>query len=61
VYFHGGGWVIGDRDTHDVLCRQLCVASGCAVVSVDYRMGPEARFPAAVTTATRPCNGCAPR
>ncbi len=48
VYLHGGGWVIGDRDTHDVLCRQLANGSGCAVVSVDYRMGPEHRFPAAV-------------
>jgi acetyl esterase len=48
VFFHGGGWVIGDRDTHDSLCRQLCNASGCAIVSVDYRMGPEHRFPAAV-------------
>jgi acetyl esterase len=48
VFFHGGGWVIGDRDTHDSLCRQLCNASGCAIVSVHYRMGPEHRFPAAV-------------
>lgn len=48
VYFHGGGWVIGDRDSHDSLCRQLCNASGCAIVSVDYRLGPEHRFPAAV-------------
>lgn len=48
VYLHGGGWTIGDRDTHDVLCRQLANAGGCAVVSVDYGLGPEQRFPAAV-------------
>ncbi len=47
VYFHGGGHVIGDIDTHDSLCRQLCNRSACAIVSVDYRLAPEHRFPAA--------------
>jgi acetyl esterase len=51
VYYHGGGWVIGDLDTHDTLCRELCNLSGCAVIAVDYRMGPEHRFPAAVEDA----------
>lgn len=48
VYYHGGGWVAGDLDTHDHLCRMLCAGSGCLVVSIDYRLAPEHRFPAAV-------------
>jgi acetyl esterase len=51
VYYHGGGWVIGDLNTHDAICRSLAVRTGHAVMSVDYRMGPEHRFPAAVEDA----------
>jgi acetyl esterase len=47
VYFHGGGWVLGSRDTHDRICRALANRTGSAVVSVDYRLAPEHRFPAA--------------
>ena len=47
VYFHGGGWVIGTLDTHDGTCRALARASGVAVLSVDYRLAPEHRYPAA--------------
>lgn len=47
VYIHGGGWTIGDLDTHDVLCRSLCLQANTVVVSVDYRLGPEHKFPSA--------------
>jgi acetyl esterase len=47
IYFHGGGHVIGDLDTHDIIARNLCAGSGAAVVSVDYRLAPEHKFPAA--------------
>jgi acetyl esterase len=47
VFFHGGGWVICDLDTHDPICRSLTNGAGCAVVSVDYRLAPEHKFPAA--------------
>ena len=48
AWFHGGGHVIGSLDTHDAMARNLCLVAGCVVVSVDYRMGPEHPFPAAV-------------
>lgn len=47
VYFHGGGWVIGDLDTHTHFCQYLNKKSGCSVISVDYRLAPEHPFPAA--------------
>src|SRR5688500_5702300 len=47
VWFHGGGWVIGNLDSADFACRMLTNASGCVVVSVDYRLAPEHKFPAA--------------
>jgi acetyl esterase len=48
VYYHGGGFVIGDLDCYDALCRTLANESGCRVISVDYRLAPEHPFPAAV-------------
>ena len=51
IYFHGGGFTIGSIATHDILCRQLASLSGCAVVSVGYRLAPEHLFPTAVYDA----------
>jgi acetyl esterase len=48
VFFHGGGWVVGNIDSHEAMCRHIANRAECAVVSVDYRMGPEHKFPAAV-------------
>jgi len=48
LYCHGGGFVLGDLDAYDSVCRRFCLDSGCAVVSVDYRLAPEQPFPAAV-------------
>lgn len=53
IYFHGGGLVAGSLDTHDAICRSLSNTSGCRLLSVDYRLAPEHRFPAAIA------DGCA--
>jgi len=51
VYFHGGGFMLGSLALYDTTCRRLAVSSGCAVLSVDYRMAPETQFPGAVLDA----------
>jgi acetyl esterase len=48
VFFHGSGFVLCSLDTHDGMCRNLCAGAGCIVVSVDYRLAPEHKFPAGV-------------
>ena len=48
VFYHGGGWVIGDLYTHDGICRSLVNAAGCAMASVDYRLAPEFKYPTPV-------------
>ena len=51
VFYHGGGWVIGDIDSHDVVCRKLAHEGELIVISIDYRLAPEHKFPAAVEDA----------
>jgi acetyl esterase len=51
VYFHGGAWIFGNLDTHDCMCRRLANESGCRVISIDYRLAPENRFPAGLEDA----------
>lgn len=51
VFFHGGGWVIGNLDSHDRVCRHTCLDAGAVVVAVDYRLAPEHPFPAAIDDA----------
>ena len=51
IYFHGGGWVMGNLDTHHAICHALAHTSGCLVVAVDYRLAPEHKFPAATQDA----------
>ncbi len=51
IYFHGGGWLLGDLESHDGVCRHLAHGASCAVLSVDYRLAPENKFPKAVDDA----------
>lgn len=51
VFYHGGGWVIGDLDSYDSICRHIANLAKCKVISVDYRLAPEHKFPAAVNDA----------
>ena len=57
LYMHGGGWVIGNADTHDRLVRELAVGTGVAVVFVEYDRSPEVRYPSQSSRGTRPPSG----
>lgn len=51
VFFHGGGWLLGSIDSHDMMARKIAIATGCVVLSVGYRRGPDSRFPTATDDA----------
>ena len=51
VFFHGGGWVLGDLESHDILCRRLALAGEINVLAIDYRLAPENKFPSAIDDA----------
>ena len=58
IYFHGGGWTIGDLDTHHPFCLRLAHQTHCTVMSIDYRLAPEHPFPAAHEDAMAAGKGC---
>ena len=49
IYFHGGGFVMGDLESHDLVCRHLCKQTNATIIAVDYKLAPEHKFPAAIT------------
>jgi len=51
IYFHGGGFVMGDLESHDLVCRHLCKETDATIIAVDYKLAPENKFPASITDA----------